>query len=233
MTKYSVPVVVTVIGISFFLLGIVIGEFSIREFKFPVDDLFVSISANLISIAVLVFVYEILGGERTINLIQHLIKLQKISHNIAELGIEEIVDMRRKFDYDQVHRNLKRTKEMFIASRTFDSICYNDVKKLFHEHLEKPNTTIKILIDSKSRNCANLRHFREQLPKDKQNRLEIKLSDTITSCIYGSDNTIYYVPYLNTLRGDESPSILCSHNSNNKHSLYSIYFREFYETWNK
>ncbi len=231
MKKYSIPVVSTVVGVLCLLFGSLIGEISIQGLKVPIGDLLNNIAATFISLAILALLYEILGGEPITNLIEHLIKLQSISRNADVIGVEEIVDARRRFDYERIHKDLQNSKEMFIASRTFDSIKYGDVKLLFREHLEKNQTnSIKILLNKDStKNIQMIIDFRGSLPESQQQRFEIRSSDKINCCIYGSDYKIYATPYLIAFRGEESPSILCCNKSRN--SIYHIYREEYYAIW--
>jgi len=230
MKKYSIPVVVTCIGVTIFLLGELIGEVIIKGINFSVDDLLLNIAATFISIAVLALTYETFGGEPITNLIEYLIKLQGAAFKTDNIGIEEVVEARRKFDYERIHKDLKNGREMFIASRTFDSIKYSDVKLLFKEHLDRKGTSIKILIaKGPDANIRALIDFHTSLPEPKRRKFEIKSTDKITCCIYGSDYVSYVTPYLNTLRGEESPSLLCI--NKNKHSVYHIYRGEFYAIW--
>jgi hypothetical protein len=231
MKKYSIPIIAIVIGGLFFLLGSLIGSHTIQGVNFAFGELFTDISATFISVATLAFTYEMLGGEAVINLIEYLIKLQRVAQNIEKMGIEELVDARRRFEYEKIHENLRNGKEMFIASRTFDSIKYSDVKNLFKSHLEKKGNVLKILLDKNSDNISKLVEFRKTLLPKQHERFEIRLSEHISCGIYGSDYKIYVTPYLNTLRGEETPSLLC--NNRGKNSIYPIYKEEFYDTWKK
>ena len=229
MNKFSIPIVTIIIGALLFILGGLAGKLFIANISFAIDDLLINIAATFISIATVTFTYEVLGGEPISNLIGHLIKLQRVATNIDKIGIKEVVDARRKFPYEQIHEDLKSGQEMFIASRTFDSIKYNDVKILFKEFLERKEARIRILLDKNSGNLDKFIKFRETLDKNRHSRFEIRITEHLTCCIYGADYRIYVTPYLSTMRGEESPCILCSNIE--KNSLYAIYKAEFYETW--
>lgn len=232
MQKHSISIAGTILGLAIFLLGGLIGKVTARGISFSIDDLLINIAATFFSLAILALMYETLGGEPVINAIRDLNKKLNIAKNIEDIGVEKIVTARRHLNYEEeVHKDLQNGNQMFIVSRTLQSITYQDVKRLFKSYLTKKHTSIRILIGKRDYIETIKTFIQEEINEGQRDRIKVKLLENgITFCMYGTETKLYITPYLKHCIGDDSPSIVCQKKNNN--CLYDIYSKDFEKLWN-
>lgn len=172
-----------------------------------------------------------------------------------EIGIEKIVSKRNEISIKEMHNEAKNADSVFILSRYFQSFANDDVHDALLKCLQN-NGIVKIIIYSPKgshldvnierdttpqeaktrifRTIKGLRKFKEDLPPELKNRFLYKILDgcIIYTSIIKVSNKIYATNYLNKLRGDECPTIICKSMANNAtEGLYYKFLKEFETLW--
>lgn len=175
-----------------------------------------------------------------------------------EMGIIRIVKSRKDISAEEMHNEAKTANTVFIASRYFKAFAYDSVRDAFLTCL-KNNGKVKIIIyspkgchldvnierditseEAKIRICRTidyLRNFKDKLPAKLKEKFQYKIiAGTIiyTSIIgiTGISNKIYATNYLNKLKGEDCPTIICRPIANNStEDLYHNFLKEFDTLW--
>lgn len=221
-----------VFGISGLLLFVASGLFnilSVGAITLKVDELLLNLAATMLSICALTIIYQFIGEEPTIKLLNDLVSMLQTSKKMNQLGIEGVAGKRSEFDIPEMHLNFAKGNNAFVASRDFSAIKHNRVKELILEMI-KSNKQIRVLISSDATTKKDIKTFRDNLSVEERKHFEVKVGKSILCGMYGNEKIVYATLPFHKYSGDESPSLFCVSNDN-KDTIHSIFLKEFDYVW--
>ena len=219
----------SITGILLFIASGLFNILAIKTITLKIDDLLLNLSATMFSIALLTFIYKMIGEEPAIKLLKDLMSMLEASKKLNQLGIKDLNGKRSEFNIAEIHSNFSVGKSAIIMSRNISAIKHARVKELFITMLNS-NKRIRILIGENATQKADLKAFQNNLNSSQKKLFEVKETNHITCTMYGNDRMIYATFPLHKFSGDESPSLMCV-NIENKDSVFSIFAKEFDYVW--
>jgi len=171
----------------------------------------------------------------------------------GQMGVVNIALRRRDVSIEEMHEEAKKAKMIFVVSRYFTAFANKTAQETFLSCL-KNDGSAKIIIYSPqgshldvnierditpheakikiSQTLRYLKNFKKNLPKDIKERFQYRIleGNLIYTSLVGTPNKIYSTIYLNELKGEECPTIICRPVGLNE-NLYSIFLNEFERLW--
>lgn len=171
---------------------------------------------------------------------------------LERMGLINIIPKRREILVKELNDEASKAAKLFVLSRYFQAFERKNVREATRQCLNNEGTVqiiiyapeghhLKVEIESDitsdeashriSETLRRLRSFKQELPADAQERFQYKLlkNYVIYANIFGMPNKIYATIYLNNLKGEECPTIVCR--SIDSNDLYSMYSEEFRRMW--
>lgn len=173
---------------------------------------------------------------------------------LAEKGIIDIAMRRSDIPIKEMQRDVETAKSFFLLSRYFSIFsqktarqtiinCLNNggnvriitySPKGSHMNVKtEPDLDPQMAKERISQTLQHLKRFKQKLSPNAQERFQYKVLEghIIYIWIQGSEKKIYATIYLNDLRGDECPTIICKPVAGLAESVYSEYSEEFEKLW--
>lgn len=172
---------------------------------------------------------------------------------LEKMGIMNINSKRSEIPVNKLNEEASKAAKFFVLSRYFQAFERRNVKEATRQCLNNGGIVqiiiyapkghhLEVEIESDitsdeashriSETLRRLRIFKQELSPDAQKRFQYKILENyvIYTNIFGMPNKIYATNYLNNLKGEECPTIVCRSNDGSN-DLYSIYLEEFERLW--
>lgn len=193
-----------------------------------------------------------LGGK--LRTIEKKIEFSEMAERLHQIGLLSIVKRRADFSIDEIQKELTNAKEVFILVRYFRAFANKGVQDTVTKCLsnngrvrvityspEGPHLDVQLEPDIKSQEASarinealrRLWNFQTSLDPEHRPRFDFRVlrGHIIYAQIMGTEKVVLVTNYLNDLRGEECPSLLCRNIESPKHDLYSVYRNEFERLW--
>lgn len=181
-------------------------------------------------------------------------KLIRETKPLAEKGIIDIAMRRSNIPITEMQRDVETANSFFLLSRYFSIFsqktarqtvinCLNNggnVRIITYSptgsHMNvkiEPDLDPQMAKERISQTLQHLKSFKQNLSPNAQERFQYKVLEAhiIYIWIQGSEKKIYAAIYLNDLRGEECPTIICEPVADLAESVYSVYSAEFEKLW--
>ena len=173
---------------------------------------------------------------------------------LEEMGILRIAIRRMEIPYKEMHDEARNAERVFVLSRYFTGFHNKTVQETLCSCVTNGGTVqiiiyspqgshldVKIESDITSQEANHrtshtlrlLKEFKQRLPLDVRERFQYKIlhGHIIYTCIIGTPKKIFATIYLNELRGEECPTVVCTPVASLAEHLYAIYLEEFKKLW--